>query len=91
MTEEQVNEAYDRRRRHADRVREIHESERDDIISFVTSSDDPVYVNTVMQHFGKTDYEERDAYRSVVWSLISDNVLILGNRLTLSAGKAINV
>lgn len=63
-------------------IRNILDNEVPSIIYFITEADTPVYVNTVVHHFGKT-LDEREAYRTAVWQLIARKTLTLQYDLSL--------
>lgn len=84
MTEDQMNAVLQKQRLVADQVRGILDNEQGNIISFITDCDTPVYVNTVVGHFGSTS-EEREVYRNAVWHLISHGQIEMNSNLTLTS------
>ena len=52
------------------------------MILFTEKSEQPVYVQTLVEEFG-ADYLHQEKMRSLVWELITHKDLILKNDLTL--------
>lgn len=81
-----MHKAVQKRIRNAAQVRNILDNEKASIISFITGCNTPVYVNTVVNHFGKNS-EEKDVYRTSVWNMIASSEIHMCNTLRLTVGN----
>lgn len=59
---------------------------KDAIARYTNSQREPIYVQSVVEEFGKT-LAQQDEVRSMVWEMISHGRLVLRNDLTLTAAQ----